>query len=64
MKPNQKWLAIRGEEYFTVAVPGCVWNATVRPAPLLWIEARDLLQSGHGNKLVKTNSAITLAERF
>src|ERR1700745_1247492 len=28
-KPNQKWLAIRGEEYFTVAVPGFVWNATV-----------------------------------
>jgi hypothetical protein len=62
MKPNQKWLAIRGEEYFTVAVPRFVWNATVRPAPLLWIEARDLLQSGHGNMLVKINSAITIAD--
>jgi hypothetical protein len=61
-KPNQKWLAIRGEEYFTVAVPGFVWNATVRPAPLLWIEARDLLQSGHGNMLVKINSAIIIAD--
>jgi hypothetical protein len=61
-KPNQKWLPIRGEEYFTVAVPGFVWNATVRPAPLLWIEARDLLLSGHGNMLVKINSAITVAE--
>jgi hypothetical protein len=61
-KPNQKWLAIRGEEYFTVAVPGLVWNATARPASLLWIEARDLLQSGHGNMLVKINSAITIAD--
>jgi hypothetical protein len=39
-----------------------VWNATVRPAPLLWIEARDLMQSGHGNMLVKINSAITIAD--
>ena len=61
-KPTQKWLAIRGEEYFTVAVPGFVWNATVRPAPLVWIEARDLLRSGHGNMLVKINSAITIAD--
>jgi hypothetical protein len=61
-KPNQKWLAIRGEEYFTVAVPGFVWNATLWSAPPLWIEARDLLQSGHGNMLVKINSAITIAD--
>jgi hypothetical protein len=61
-KPNQKWLAIRGEEYFTVAVPGFVWNATVWPAPLVWIQARDLLQSGQGNMLVKINSAITIAD--
>ena len=60
--PNQKWLAIEGEEYFTVAVPGFVWKATVRPGPLVWFEARDLLQSGQGNMLVKINSAITIAD--
>jgi uncharacterized protein DUF6544 len=36
--------------------------ASVQPAPLLWIEARDLLESGHGNMLVKVNSAITIAD--
>jgi hypothetical protein len=61
-KPKQNWLAIRGEEYFTVAKPGFVWNASIRRAPFLWIEARDLLQSGRGNMLVKVNSVITIAD--
>jgi hypothetical protein len=59
-KPG-KWLAIEAEEYFTVGKPGFVWNATVRPAPFLWIEVRDCLLSGRGNMLVKVNSALTIA---
>src|SRR6185436_19203282 len=51
--PNQRWLPIQGEEYFTVAKPGFVWNATVRLAPLLWFAARDRLLAGQGNMLVK-----------
>jgi hypothetical protein len=61
-KPNQNWLAIKGEEYFTIAKPGFVWNASVRPAPLLWIQARDLMQAGHASMLVKVNSLITIAD--
>jgi Family of unknown function (DUF6544) len=61
-KPGQNWLPITGEEYFTVAVPGFMWNATVRPAPLLWIEARDLLQTGQGNMLVRVNSVVTVSD--
>jgi hypothetical protein len=60
--PNQPWLPIRGEEYFTVGKPGFVWNATIRPAPFLWIEARDRLLSGRGNMLVKFNSTFTIAD--
>lgn len=55
-KPNQNWLAIKGEEYFTIAKPGFVWDASVRLAPLLWIQARDLMQAGQASMLVKVNS--------
>src|ERR1039458_260259 len=42
--------------------PGFVWYARIRMLPLLWIEARDCLISGHGNMLVKFNSIFTLAD--
>jgi len=61
-KPGQRWFPIRGEEYFTVDKPGFVWIASIQPAPLLWIEARDCLLSGRGNMLVRFNSTITLAD--
>jgi hypothetical protein len=60
--PKQPWQEIAGEEYFTVANPGFVWSASIHPAPLLSIVARDLLQSGRGNMLVKLNSLITIAD--
>jgi hypothetical protein len=60
-RPSQRWLPIQGEEYFTVAEPGFVWHATVRPASLLWIEACDSLLAGRGNMLVKFISIFTIA---
>ena len=61
-KPNQRWFRIEGEQYFTVARPGFVWNASIRPAPFLWIEARDHLMAGRGNMLVKLVSTISIAD--
>lgn len=60
--PDQRWLPIEGEQYFTTAKPGFVWNASVRPAPFLWIEACDSLLSDRGNMLVKLVSMIPIAE--
>lgn len=60
--PEQRWFRIEGEQYFTVARPGFVWNASIRPAPFLWIEARDRLVSGRGNMLVKLVSMIPIAD--
>ena len=59
--PKQSWWEIRGEQYFTAARPGFVWNARVRPAPLLWVEARDALLHERGNMLVKFLSTIPIA---
>lgn len=60
--PEQRWFPIEGEQYFTVARPGFVWNASIRPAPLVWIEARDRLVSGRGNMLVKLVSTFSIAD--
>lgn len=60
--PGQRWLQIQGEQYFTTGKPGFVWNASIRPAPLLWIEARDRLLAGRGNMLVKFYSTFTIAD--
>lgn len=60
--PEQRWLRIDGEQYFTVASPGFVWKASIRPIPFLWIDARDRLVSGRGNMLVKLVSTIPIAD--
>jgi hypothetical protein len=60
--PEQRWFPIEGEQYFTVARPGFVWNASIRPAPFLWIEARDRLVSGRGNMLVELVSTFPIAD--
>jgi len=62
MKPNQRWLPIRGEEYFIVGKPGFVWHGTIRIAPFFWIEIRDHLLGGHGKTLAKLMSTFTVAE--
>jgi hypothetical protein len=61
-KPEQVWLPIRGVEYFTAATPGFVWSASISPAPLTWIDARDRLHDRQGNMLVKLESLFTVAD--
>lgn len=61
-KPDQRWLPIDGEQYFTTAAPDFVWHATVRPLPLTWIEAHDCLVGGRGNMLVKLESIFPMAD--
>jgi hypothetical protein len=61
-KPEQRWLPIRGVEYFTAAIPGFVWSASVSPAPLAWIDACDRLHNRRGNMLVKLQSLFTIAD--
>jgi hypothetical protein len=61
-KPDQRWLAIKGQQYFTAAQPGFVWKASIRPVPFLWIDARDCLLEGRGNMLVKLASLFPIAD--
>jgi len=61
IKPDQRWMKIKGRQDFTVATPGFVWRARVWPLPLAWIDARDSLTDGHGQMLVKLMSVVPLA---
>ena len=61
-KPSAPWMPIRGEQRFTVGRPGFVWSATVRMKPFFWIEARDRLNEGRGNMLVKLVSTFAVAD--
>jgi hypothetical protein len=60
--PEQRWSPIAGEQYFSACVPGFVWFASMRMAPMVWIQARDRLVNGRGNMLVKLLSAFTIAD--
>jgi hypothetical protein len=61
-KPDDSWFAIKGEQHFTVAKPGFVWNASIWPAPVVSIDARDRLLSARGNMLVKLFSTFAIAD--
>jgi hypothetical protein len=39
--PDQNWIPVTAEQYFAGVFPAFIWHATVRPASVLWIEARD-----------------------
>jgi len=56
------WLAIHGQQYFSLDPPGFVWWGRVRLAPGLWIDARDRALRGVGNMLVSAESSYTLAD--
>jgi len=56
-KPNQKWMSIKGQEYFTVQNPGFVWFGKV---PL--VSAKDIYYDGKGNLKVKLLSIIKLVD--
>lgn len=57
-----KWMPLEAEQYFTVEKPGFVWHAMVRPAPLLWIEGRDMYYHGRGSMFIKLLSAVGLVD--
>ena len=56
-QPNQKWMTIKGEEYFTAEKPGFVWFGKV---PL--VSAKDSYYNGEGNLKIKLLSTIKLAD--
>jgi hypothetical protein len=59
---GQKWMPMQAEQCFTPNPPAFVWQAKVRPAPLLWIAVRDTYDRKRGNVLVRLLSTMPLAD--
>ncbi|MDP4160782.1 MAG: hypothetical protein Q8911_13645 [Bacillota bacterium] len=62
LKEEQPWMAEEAEQYFTTVDPGFVWQAKIKPAPVLFIAGRDKYSGGSGNMLIKFLSLITIAD--
>jgi len=59
-KPEQSWMPMVAEQYFTTDPPAFLWYGTITPFPFMTISARDLYANGHGYMLVKLLSLFTL----
>jgi hypothetical protein len=46
--PEQPWMPVRAEQYFTADPPGFEWIATMRMNPLVWVTGRDRYLDGEG----------------
>jgi hypothetical protein len=61
-QPDQKWLPLVAEQYFTTNPPAFLWHGAIQPFPLVSISATDRFSGGHGNMLVKLWPFITLGD--
>jgi hypothetical protein len=62
MRPDQKWLPMIAEQYYTTNPPTFHWKGKVRLFPLIWITAQDQFDDGHGRMVVKLFPMIKLID--
>ena len=48
---NQKWMPIKGEEYFSIDQPGLVWVGKIQLLPFIWITGLDEYIGGKGRMI-------------
>lgn len=61
-QPDQRWIPLVAEQYFTMRPPTFLWQAIMRPFPLLWISATDYFMGGHGSMAIKLLSYIPIGK--
>ena len=59
---NQKWMPIKGEEYFSIEKPGLVWVGKIQLLPFIWITGLDEYVEGKGNFQIKLMSFVTIVD--
>lgn len=59
---NQKWMPIKGEEYFTTERPGFIWIGKISLLPLVWIAGIDKYLEEKGTFQIKIMSILTIAD--
>ena len=59
---NQKWMPIKGEEYFSTEQPGLIWIGKIQLLPFIWLTGLDEFIEGKGNFKIKLMSLLTIAD--
>lgn len=59
-RPDQRWMPLVAEQYFTTKPAAFLWHCAMRPVPLAWVSATDRFTGGHGSMVIKLLSAITV----
>lgn len=61
-KPEDAWMNMTAEQYYSVAPAGFLWLGTVRTAGIPIVQVRDKYSEGKGNMLIKALSVVPMAE--
>lgn len=59
---HQKWMPIKGEEYFSTEQPGFIWIGKIQLLPFIWITGLDKFIDGQGSFQIKLMSFVTIAD--
>jgi hypothetical protein len=59
-KPEQKWMPLQAEEYYTVDPPAFLWYGRIRMFPLVTLAGIDKFYKGKGSLIIKLFSAFTV----
>ena len=58
--PDQPWMPLIAEEFYTIDPPSFIWNASFQIAGLPLLRAKDKYESGHGHMFGKLAGLITI----
>jgi hypothetical protein len=61
-KPDQKWMPLEAEQYYTTNPPGFLWFAKIYAIPFIPMNARDLYMNGQGNMHGRILSTIPIID--
>jgi len=62
LEPEQAWMPVEAEQYFTVESPGFIWKAKVKMNPLMFFTGLDKYCQGHGSMQIKLLSLIPVVD--
>lgn len=62
LAPDQPWIPLDAEQFYTVQPPGFVWDGTMHAGPLPLARGRDCYRDGKGNMLIKAGSLVTVVD--
>jgi hypothetical protein len=60
-KPDQPWMAMKAEQYFTVRPASFIWLATMYKAGVPFLQVCDRYRAGHGSMQVRPGALLTVS---